>query len=362
MYHLNNLIQVQVNGGKCSICFQERSGTSCGQHFFCAKCFRVKSGLNTGESPLVCPIQGCTNCFSKDQLRETLPVEVYQQYVANVAAQERYAKALETAYQDKFSDRIVKLLLGQLLPEIAKIYDGVENIERSIGLVANDIRNLHGKMDKSLAGLSFLVKGEQMPCPNVIWIGKIAPRSNNSRSLKTWFQNLVEDEVEVYFLSEDDYSLGHTQPMKMHFKRQCVKEILPVIKVSVLAVKFAGVLSGLPLPLPGSGDLERYLDSVNDLCANVIEDSDMGSLLEDLETWYEGMVAGDGSVALHPNRIRSIQKLVGDAYVEFSKRALKPKHALCWQHPHMEVKVLDRQLENGRQIVWVKRRSCLLDV
>lgn len=193
-----------------------------------------------------------------------------------------------------------------------------------------------------------------MPCPSIIWIGKLGPRSMNSLSLKAWFQKLTEDEVDVYFLSEDDYSLGHTQPMKMHFKKQWVKEILPVIKVSVLAVKLAGVLGGLPLPLPGLSDLNQYFDSVNELCSNAIGDSDVESLLEDLETWYKDVVAGDGSVSLHPDRIQSIQKLVGDSYIEFSKRALKPKHEECWRS-HMEVKILDRELENGRQVTWVKK-------
>ena len=45
----------------------------------------------------------------------------------------------------------------------------------------------------------------------------------------------------------------------MNFGRQWVKNLLPLVKLSLVTLQLAGVVtSGLPFPIPGVGQLEQF--------------------------------------------------------------------------------------------------------
>ena len=110
-------------------------------------------------------------------------------------------------------------------------------------------------------------------------------------------KNLVESDIEVFFISEDDHCLGHSEPMIMHWPKQWVKDLLPVWKLSVLSVALAGIAVNLPMPVPNINGLDDCFTTVSDLCQEAVgTETETAQLLNDLEVLYKDVVVkGNGS-------------------------------------------------------------------
>ena len=59
------------------------------------------------------------------------------------------------------------------------------------------ISQLDTNLDQVVAGLSFLVRGQTVPWPKLIWIGNIGAHKSGRKGIKGLLKNLVESDIEV---------------------------------------------------------------------------------------------------------------------------------------------------------------------
>jgi hypothetical protein len=212
----------------------------------------------------------------------------------------------------------------------AKAYS--EGIEGKIDVALDAIRYLGRKMDRALVALAYLATGEKTPCPKLVWmvpqkrIGIAGPGFNG---LKNTFKDAFFLETAVYFVCEDTHRIGHDEPMIMNFGRKYTQHLLPLLRLSLVALRVAGaVASGLPFPVPNV-DWPDRLNFFEDLFVNV--DDATKDTLADMERWVQD-IADRGHSDQAPDRVARFKKLVGGSYEMLSQKALKEEHSAKWRH------------------------------
>jgi hypothetical protein len=166
--------------------------------------------------------------------------------------------------------------------------------------------------------------------------------------MKDQFKNAFFQETTIYFLCEDTFSIGHKDPIIMNFCGNWAKDLLPLVKLSILTLKMAEAeTSGLPFPIPGVGQLERF-QYFDDL---VIGD-EVKETLWDMEQWF-GDIVNNGKSMMEGHKVARIRRLVSSAYVMLSQIALQEENLQKWQ-TSMITDVIYDDNEQMCHIKWVK--------
>lgn len=342
----------------CQQCFgKTRVGITCGRHFICSKCLQSHSGLVQGQEPLSCMFEegGCQNCYTGEDLKDALPYSVFETYIQRKTLTSKYFENFASAYGSNVTNEV----LGTVREGLQSIEESHEarmaEIEANIGVTLDAIRSIQNQLDRSLAALAFLATGETIPCPKLVWVEASEKNKANLRDIATKpFQQAFQKEIDVYFLCEEDCVIAHPSPMTMHVNKNCVKYLIPIIKVSIIALKVAGLSQGIVVPLP---DLEDQSAFLNDVLINELTDRRMKELLDDAEKMYSNLINGF-DLDIGSERVNVVRKLIGESYSELSKRALKEKHYKKW-NPYMDpVWTSDRG--GASKPKWVRKKNTIL--
>ena len=106
----------------CSICgHQTKLGLSCSDHFICAKHLRSHKGIEIGESPLKCMIEGCSKCYREGDVQNWLPAAIYRDYIILDGMNKNYCQLFVEMNKN------IHLLEGK----IDVLLDGIRDLQRS---------------------------------------------------------------------------------------------------------------------------------------------------------------------------------------------------------------------------------------
>jgi hypothetical protein len=205
----------------------------------------------------------------------------------------------------------------------------MKQIEESIGGTLDAIQGLQSNLDRSLVLLAFLAKGETIPCPKLVWIDA----SSLQKAVESPLDDADPKAIDLYFLCEDDCTQSHPEPMTIQATKDCLKRLIPIIKVSLVALKLAGDSRGVLLPVPSIKDLDEQLCFLSKVIGH-LEDDEMEELLAIAETMYS-TAEDDLNSNLGDDRVKEVRQLVGESYRELSKRALNELHCKKWK-PYMD--------------------------
>jgi Ran GTPase-activating protein (RanGAP) involved in mRNA processing and transport len=196
-----------------------------------------------------------------------------------------------------------------------------------------------------LAALTVLLRGDTKPCPRLIWIEYDIPKNQRGmiEKVKRLLKGTVAKEVAVYFVCERSRSLGHEDPIIIDVPREWVKNLLPLMKLALLAVKVASALGYTPLSVPTGENFFTTL--VNDFLG---EHQD--HIIETLESMEQMLDDFNGAPVEQDARYVSFNQLLDDAYRRFSVLALEPKNKKKWID-YMSPQFVDREWK------WVKNNA-----
>ena len=213
------------------------------------------------------------------------------------------------------------------------------------------IKKVHrSKSDRALVALDFLAADEESPCPKLIWLvpqQRIKRRS--TRKMKDLFKDAFFQEIALYFLCENTYTIGHKDPIILNFGRYGAMHLLPLVKLFSLTLKMAGADSlDLPFPFPRTGQSE-HLQFFEELFIGVEE---IHESLRDMEQWVNDIVK-EGESVMEESRVARIKGLVSRAYGMINQMALQEENLRKWQTSMTAEVMYD---DNGEmcQIKWVK--------
>ena len=106
----------------CSICgHQTKLGLSCSDHFICAQHLRSHKGIEIGESPLKCMIEGCSKCYREGDVQNWLPAAIYRDYIILDGMNKNYCQLFVEMNKN------IHLLEGK----IDVLLDGIRDLQRS---------------------------------------------------------------------------------------------------------------------------------------------------------------------------------------------------------------------------------------
>jgi hypothetical protein len=231
-------------------------------------------------------------------------------------------------------------------------------MEAKIDVTQDGIRDLRRASDRALLALAYLATGERTPCPKLVWIvPKKRIRWLGIKGTKDRFKDAFYQEAAVYFLCENTYLKGHKDPIIINVGREWVKNLLPLVKLSLLTLKMAGAVTSLPFPIPGLNQLKQF-QYMEDLIDGVLKQEDssiMRETLEDMEAWFRDTVEKGESILMEGDRLARIKTLTEGSYEMLSQQALQGKNMPKWQYGITSQIVFEDDPTGKKcQIKWVK--------
>jgi len=134
--------------------------------------------------------------------------------------------------------------------------------------------------------------------------------------------------------------------------------LAPILKASLVTLKIAGGVSGLPVPPMFESTLD-FLPQYESMLSDVMEDDDLKAIVDsmnELEVYKEmdKFVVGDRVEWLAESNAAQLKQLTGESYRFFSEEARKPENLQKWESLMRIEKIQD-------QLVWVAKNDAISD-
>ena len=265
-------------------------------------------------------------CYQEDDIEKCLPAGIYKPFIQRQDLNKNYFDVLY---------RLERKVDGLHL-KVDGVHQKVDYVKQIVEVSLEGIRDLQSKSDRAMAVMAYLATGETTPCPKLIrFVPQKRDVSPGVQGVKDRFKDVFYQKMHVYFLCENTYEKGHNDPMVMNFGRKWLIDLLPMIKLSLMTLRAAGVVESVVpfFPLPRL-----------DMSAQQTH--------QDMEKWIQEMI-DKGKSTMEGDRVARIKALVGSSYAMLSAKALKPDNMLKWENSMTPQTMFD---DKGKKckIKWVK--------
>jgi tetratricopeptide (TPR) repeat protein len=218
-----------------------------------------------------------------------------------------------------------------------QLYQQLERIEQKSDA-------LKTTADNNQVILSFFASGETIPCPKLVMViseAHIPKDERQPRNIASRVKTLVKSRYYFYFLCQKTRkAVNPDNPMVLELDKNLVKQMAPFIKMSLVAINIASLvtvgISVLPSDLGLSFldlKLEDVISSFDDEYRNVMKDAEFADP-KALEKTFKSLESTDEDI------VKKTIELTGKSYRAFSEKALKQKNRECWE-PFMKIGVLE---------------------
>mmetsp|Transcript_1063 Transcript_1063/g.2647 ORF Transcript_1063/g.2647 Transcript_1063/m.2647 type:complete len:534 (+) Transcript_1063:1-1602(+) len=361
--------QDNEKGTLCDICSQkwekchECTNALSKKHKVCAQCIESLAS-KLGDNPyIVCPIRNCKQPFDGETLKEVLGEKGYEEYIGSLTYFEgwrdavvemarRHAPGMGGDVSNEEIFRVMQRMEARM--DAMSVSAQMANQEIRAMLLAS-LRMLGGinnKLERSQAILSLLATGETIPCPRLLWL---LPCERDCSKITEFLRAPFKCKWKIFFVCEKSHRIAnpHT-PMEMWLCRQWIRNLAPLVKLSLIALRIAGCMSGFP-PLPGFKDLNLVIPEYEEMLVNVVKDEnlqDIATEMKDVGVFeeMERFVDKQGTEGLSAERVACVRRLTGQSYRRFSEQARQRENLSCWE-PYMETETVKNRL------VWIAKKN-----
>jgi len=376
-YSVDDLLQdneEDEEGTSCAHCFKKdkkcfKCSNSEVKHQICRACIWDLAMGKAGESPdIACPISSCQMPFCDEHVLAALGSTKYKEHIHNRVSFRRWQDALVDVFHTTaassvggVSNRDVFELLKQQEELLLSVKVSTQERMCEIReIVVNQLRKLKmldNNIERSQAVLSLLATGDTIPCPKLLWMRPA--EDTNAPSLSSFLKRPFKRRWKIFFICEETHRLANPEsPLELELDRQWLRNLAPLLKASMVALKIAGVVTdGNPLmPLLSSSHRESVMSEYDEMLHEVMSDSDLDAFsdtsVEELGVYEEIEKLTDcDKIEVTDDKAAHMKCLTGHAYRWFSELALRPEHRKQWE-PYMKWEVV-----RGK-VVWVATREC----
>ena len=293
-------------------------------------------------------------------------VKLLLEYGANVDEKDKFEEtALQLASQKGHVREQILMQHQQQQSQLAQVrafwdarfdlLDGGQKVVIGGQKAIIDIRErTEGTLERHTKALANLSAVRKMSCPYLIWV---IPSEGSTTNGRTWFpRNFTKKSMRLYFVCQHSFKVVEPA-LELEVTRTWVKDIAPVLKLSVLLLRAAlaaGRLDvGLPFPNRIEG-LDFQLGVFDQFIGDMLDDEWRERISKRFEKASEKDISNDGGDdgLLNGASSGDLTEVVGDAYAVLEEKANKDKYS-AWKD-NME-SVLDKK-SGSRSLIYVMKK------